>query len=129
MKNVTDVCFLRHQCNWYSTKLKHLLYIHTLLGLLTDGAIALSEEGEVLAASASVWPWGIPNLLNRFLPNVLGVWALLFGTSAVSTSSKFSSSMSDIILCVYYTSVYYTIFNTVCHNSKFKLLLTWNFTS
>jgi len=37
----------------------------------------LSEEGEVLAASTSVWPCGIPNPLNRFIPNVLGVSALL----------------------------------------------------
>ena len=61
----------------------------------SDTDFVLSEGGGVLAASASVWPWGIPNLLNRFLPNVFGVSLLLFGTSAVSTSSKFSSCMSD----------------------------------
>jgi len=57
------------------------------LGLI---ALVLSEEGGMLAVSASVWPWDTPNLLKRLLPNVLRVSALLLGTAVVSTSSKFS---------------------------------------
>ena len=52
----------------------------------SDADFMLSVGGGVLAASASLWPWGVPNLLNRLLPNVFGVSLLLFGTSVVSTS-------------------------------------------
>jgi len=62
-------------------------------------SFVLLEEGEVLVASASIWSWGIPNLLNRFLPNAFGVSGLLLGTSAVSTSPPVSSHP----LCQIYT--------------------------